>query len=268
MTKVLVFVHGAGKADVHYADDTLAEIALLLGWEPPCVPVYYADIGNVGTSVNVAGVSDTEPPPATPEPPQVTQFKTSFKVMMQEEYDQHNAQKTADGQTVSVESSPLQSLAELATTEINQVAGYLFNPVTFHRIQARMRDGLATAAQMGDTLVIVSHSLGTLVAFDTLAASGAQYPVSTFFTLGSPLAKLRRLGSRAANLGAITPENVRMWQNWYDNSDPISGLLGLMFPQPGYRLHDVFVNNAPHLPDSHDYLNNREVLAAIADAMR
>ncbi len=131
-----------------------------------------------------------------------------------------------------------------------------------------MCDGLEKAAQLGNPLVIASHSLGTVIAFDALRTVGNRYNVSTFFTLGSPLAKLRRLGNRTADLGYIIRTQVQEWQNWYDTTDLVSNPIGPAFPQPGYRLRDVFVNNAPFLPASHDYFGNREVLAAIADALR
>jgi hypothetical protein len=273
MKKVLVFVHGAGKQLSSYADNTLAEIALILGWEPLAVPVYYADICNLGSPVSIAAL-DTEPPPAQPEPPSVTQFKTAFMMQVQSDVNaQAPAQRvlTAEAVTAGAPAAPMlspQFLTELLATEVNEIARYLFEPETYNKIQARMCDGLAQAAQQGDTLVIASHSLGTVVAFDALRAVGDRYHVSTFFTLGCPLAKLRQLGNRNADLGAITHDHVGEWQNWYETTDPISNALGPWFPLPGYRLRDVFVNIAPLLPASHDYFGNREVLNAIAGAMK
>ena len=274
MNKVLVFVHGAGKIMSNYADEPLAQIALLLGAEPPSYPVYYGDLYNIGSAVSATAESGKSAPPD--ESPEVTQFKTAF--MMQVQADA--SAPAVNDKTLSIEAVPPsgamistqsfnpQYLAQLLATEVNQIAHYLYDKDSYAKIQARMTDGLEKAAQLGDTLVVASHSLGTAVAFDALRAAGSQHHVSTLFTLGSPLAKLRRLGLRGAALGGITRQNVQEWQNWYDTSDPVSDGIGPTFPLSGYRIRDVFVDNGPALPESHDYFGNPEVLAALAAAMR
>lgn len=264
MTKVLVFVHGAGKTDPNYAVQPLAAITLLLGAEPPSVPVYYADITQVTFPVGVASFPGAGLSPGAGDSPQVTQFKLAFAMQVQSDLD---ALPPGD-KTIALTALPGQSLAELIATELNEVAGYLFNPITYNKIQSRMYDGLNRATQLGDSLVVVSHSLGTLVAFDALRALGGQYDVSAFFTLGSPLAKLRRIGSRSADLGAINYDHVNSWLNIYDTTDPVANALGPAFPIPGYRLRDVFVDIASAPIPSHDYFPNGEVLAEIAKAMK
>jgi hypothetical protein len=264
MRKVLLFVHGAGKQDSDYAVDPLAAIALLLGSEPPCVPVYYADIANIGSPVGIESISGAALPPTAAEPPEVTQFKIAFARAMQSTL---NAPPSG-ADSVSEAALPGQFLAELLATDVNEIAGYLFNPEIYNKIQARMVAGLNRAAQLGDSIVIASHSLGTVVAFDALRAVGAQYHISTLFTLGSPLAKLRRLGNRSADLGAISYDHVGQWLNLYDTTDPIADALGPAFPSPGYRLRDVFVGIATAPLPAHNYFPNSEVLAEIAKALR
>ncbi len=254
--KVLVLVHGAGKQPSDYAAEPLAEIESLLGWRPLCVPVYYADICEIGERIGVAALS--------PEPQREAQFKRAFVTQVQDDL----GTPRQEGEVVSATSLSPQLLLDLIATEVNQISGYLFNPQIYNRIQARMCEGLERAAEQADSLVVVGHSLGSLVAFDALRAIGSRFNVATFFTLGCPLAKLRRLGLRPADLGEITHRCVREWQNWYGLTDPISNALGAEFPRPGYRLRDVFVFIAPFLPASHDYLRNHEVLAGIADALR
>ncbi len=275
MSKVLVFVHGAGKIMSNYADETLADIALVLGAEPQSYPVYYADICNIGSPVSVSALTVDQPAPPV-ESPEVTQFKTAFMMQVQSDVNTPALNDKAlsiaavppTGPTVSTQSLTPQFLADVLATEVNQIARYLFDPISYSKVQARMTEGLAKAAQLGDTLVVASHSLGTAVAFDALRAVGTQYNISTFFTLGSPLAKLRRLGQRTANLGCITRGHVLEWQNWYDTTDPVSNAISPSFPLAGYRIRDIFVNNAPILPESHNYFGNPEVRAAIADALR
>ncbi len=268
MNKVLVFVHGAGKQPRNYAEGPLAEIALLLSAEPLCVPVYYADICNIGSPVSVGsfGVGEPLPEPVpTPnhESPAMAQFKEDFT----KEVLANTQSQPCEQDNVAAKEFGVPFLVELVATEVNEIARYLFEPATYHKIQVRMCDGLAQAAQQGDELVVVSHSLGTVVAFDALRAMCDDYNISTFFTLGSPLALLRRLGHRPAELNAITAAHVQEWQNWYCTADPISSVLGPSFPQRGYRLRDVYVNVAPTMPAAHDYLCNPEVLAAIAQVV-
>lgn len=264
MNKVLLFVHGAGKYKPDYAVDPLAAVTLLLGAEPPCVPVYYGDIGNVGSLVETTSTPETATSPGAAEPDTVTQFKMAFVQEVQAKF----TALRAGGDSVSTTTVPWQSLAELVATEAEQISGYLFKSELYHKIQARMIDGLNQAAQMGESTVIASHSLGTLVAFDALRTEAENYHVSTFFTLGCSLAKLRRLGVRSAHLGAITYDNVNQWLNVYDTTDLIADPLGPAFPLPGYRLRDVFANIATAPLPSHDYFPNPEVLSEIAKAMR
>ncbi|MGB8646515.1 MAG: hypothetical protein WCF84_14850 [Anaerolineae bacterium] len=263
MAKVIVFVHGAGKQGPNYAVDPLAEVALRLGYEPLAVPVYYADIANVGSPPGVIAFSFGDEPPLVAEPPAVQQFKMQFAMQVQATM---GAQPPMD-QVTTLSISPT-FIGELVATEANEIAGYLFNPDVYNRIQARMCDGLDKAAQQGDTLVIASHSLGTLVAFDALKAVGDRYKISTFMTMGSPLAIIRRLGLRGPELGAITSKNVGEWLNFYNPPDPVSNVVGPYFPIPGYRPRDVYVTVASLPPASHDYLRNAECLQAIADAVK
>jgi hypothetical protein len=264
MSKVLLLVHGAGKTDPDYAIEPLAAITLMLGVEPPCVPVYYADVTTLGSLFGIVSVPDAGTPPTALEPPRMTQFKSAFA--MQVMTDLHATPNKDQGVAVAV--LPGQDIAELIATEVNQIAGYLFNPMVYNQIQSRMYSGLNKAAKLGDSIVVASHSLGTVVAFDGLRALSAHYNVAAFFTLGSPLGILRRLGNRSADLGAITYDHVATWLNFYDTDDPIANALGPDFPMQGYRLRDVFVDVASAPLPAHDYFRNSEVLAEIAKALK
>ncbi len=262
MSKVIVFVHGAGKQGPNYATEPLAEVALRLGYEPLAVPVYYADIANVGSPPDVGAFSVGEQPPVT-DSPAVQQFKTSFAMQVQANM---NAQQQTDKVTALMTVSPA-FIAELIATEVNELSGYLFNSNIYNQMQARMLAGLDTARTLGDEIVIASHSMGTMLAFDALKAVGDHYQVATFMTFGCPLSILRRLGLRGPELGLITTKNVREWLNYYDTTDPVSNVVGPYFPIPGYRPRDIFVDVALLPPASHDYLRNAECLQAIADAV-
>ncbi len=279
MSNVVVFVHGAGKQMSNYYKEPLAAITKILGAEPPAVPVYYADITNIGSPVGIAatpakkssrGKKSTtrrRKPRASsttvPDSPQVTQFKMAFAMQVQADL---NALPPSE-RTTALFSIPGQMIAELLATDLSEIARYLFNSDTFNKIQKRMREGLDQAAKQGDSIVIASHSLGTVVAFDALHAVASEYKIDRFYTLGSPLAKLRRLGLRAPDLGTI-PQCVNEWLNLYDTTDAVANALGPAFPLPGYRLRDIFVDVAQAPIPSHDYFGNPETLKEIASALQ
>lgn len=258
----MVFVHGAGKTGRDYYVEPLAAVTRVLGFQPPHVSVYYADISNKNWAVGSSEVMAAGRSPLVPETPRMTEFKAAFS----QEAQRRPVDPTPAGQ-LSANALPGQDVARLIADEANQIAGYLFNPLIYNHIQFRIYDGLNNAAQIGDSIVVASHSLGTVVAFDALRALGARYNVSTLITLGSPLAILRQLGTRSSDLEEISYDHVGTWLNFYDTSDPVARALGPVFPLPGYRLRDVFVDVASAAIPSHDYFRNSEVLGEIAKAL-
>jgi hypothetical protein len=259
MSKVIVFVHGAGKFKKNWYKEPLAALTTLLGAEPLAVNVWYSDIAAVGATMAVAARGKKR---RTLDSNEVNNFKAAFAMLTQSDfnslpqYERHNIAFTM----------PAQFLAEIIASDLTQVAGYLFDSKTYNAIQTRMRDGLTLALGMGDELVIASHSLGSVVAFDCLKETARNSNIASFFTLGSPLSKLRRLNLRTADLGAI-PGNVGEWLNLYDTTDPIANALGPVFPSRPFRLRDVFVDVETDPIRSHDYFHNEETLTELASAL-
>jgi hypothetical protein len=150
----------------------------------------------------------------------------------------------------------------------NDSADYFFDAGARAEIQARLIEKLDEAKRQAHTIVIASHSLGTVVCFDVLKQYADRYKISVWFTTGSPLAKLRRIGKYDDDLGTLTTQNVAWWYNVYDTTDWVADPLGPAFPKPGYRLHDIFVNVGCDPVASHDYFNNRETVQMLANALR
>ncbi len=254
MSKVIVFVHGAGSAKKEFYKETLAGLTELLGAKPNAVGVWYADLLNDGETKGKKG--------ASLDGSEVENFKAAFSMLVHGDFnslphhERHNAAFIM----------PAQFLAEMIAMDLQQFADYLFASKTYNAIQTRMRDGLNKAIAMGDELVIAGHSLGSVVAFDCLRETAGNCNISTFFTLGSPLSKLRRLNIRTNDLGAI-PGNLGEWLNLYDTTDPIANALGPMFPSRSFRLRDVFVDVETDPIRSHDYFHNEQTLAELAAAM-
>ena len=148
---------------------------------------------------------------------------------------------------------------------IQDVCLYLFNDQFAQKIRQELIDGLNDAQQY-DEIVLVSHSLGTVVAFDVLNAWTASKPkISCWFTLGCPLTKVLRL--RAGTPNRLNNANVAEWYNVYDTTDIIASPLGPTFTKPGYNIHDIFVDVGTDPISSHDYFDNVATLKLIADAV-
>lgn len=253
MSKVLVFVHGAGNHPKNYYQATLAGLTELLGAEPEAVGVWYSDLLDEQHSAKRKKDLDGD---------EIANFKAAFSMLVYSDFaalpnhDRHNAAFIM----------PAQFLAELIAADLAHVAEYLFSSKTFNAIQTRMRDGLNKALGMGDEIVIAGQSLGSVVAFDCLRETAANSNVSTLLTIGSPLSKLRRLSIRTHDLGAM-PGNIGEWLNLYDTTDPMANALGPVFPSRPFRVRDVFVDVDSDPIRTHDYFHNEETLAELAAAM-
>jgi hypothetical protein len=93
-------------------------------------------------------------------------------------------------------------------------------------LRARLLTDLAGAQADAERIVIVSHSMGTMVAYDVLRNCAECRPVDTLITLGSPLG-LREMQDE---LIAVDAEDVDFpaarlnhWINVYDPLDPVCG---------------------------------------------
>lgn len=143
---------------------------------------------------------------------------------------------------------------------------YLTNPTLRDQVKSQLRRQLDQAMQY-DEIVLVSHSLGTVVAFDLLAECADAYAkISYWFTLGCPLVKIQRLGYPTF-LGKISPAAIRNWLNIYDTTDIVANAIGPVFSGPYYPLHDIFIDVGKDPLGSHDYLRNSETLDMIASTL-
>jgi pimeloyl-ACP methyl ester carboxylesterase len=94
------------------------------------------------------------------------------------------------------------------------------------RIQQRLRDALDWSAQHADRTVVVAHSLGSVIAFDTLHGWESTAPpgkVALLTTMGSPLGKLIFVGRGGRPTGR--PSLVGTWRNFHSPNDVISSAL-------------------------------------------
>jgi lecithin:cholesterol acyltransferase len=87
-------------------------------------------------------------------------------------------------------------------------------------IRKRLKEALRTAHARGGQIMLIAHSMGSIVAYDVLRAAGRTLPglrISHFVTLGSPLglSKVREIVSAPLRV----PECVARWSNFADPRD-------------------------------------------------
>ncbi|MFD0634863.1 alpha/beta fold hydrolase [Catenulispora yoronensis] len=123
---------------------------------------------------------------------------------------------------------PLRKGAQWATPhlmvfQLAQVARYLARSepdqdgVTLDaRIRARVTEALGDGPA-----IVVAHSLGSVVAFETLAEYAGL--VDLFVTIGSPLAMRTVVLPRLRPRPPRTPATVRRWLNFWDRDDIFTG---------------------------------------------
>jgi hypothetical protein len=94
-------------------------------------------------------------------------------------------------------------------------------------LRDRLVKDLRAASEVAEQVVIVSHSMGTMIAYDVLRNVAACPQVDTLFTLGSPLGitevqdELRAVDVKDVDFPAA---KLLRWVNVYDPLDPICGV--------------------------------------------
>ena len=107
---------------------------------------------------------------------------------------------------------------------VGPIVRYEFlSPSERGRIQQRLRDALDWSAQNADRTFVIAHSLGSVIAFDTLHAWDRPAKVALLATMGSPLGKKIFV----SHLGRPTrrPANADTWLNFHSPADPIASAL-------------------------------------------
>ncbi len=143
-----------------------------------------------------------------------------------------------------------------------QANAYLANETIRREAQARV-----VAAITPETQVVLAHSLGTVVAYETLR-SHPELPVTDFVTIGCPLGRplVHDAMDRAPDgTLACWPGSVRTWTNIADADDPAAAM-SLVGRFDG-TVTEFAVDNGHRVHDPEPYLNNRWTGAAIAQGL-
>jgi hypothetical protein len=147
---------------------------------------------------------------------------------------------------------------------LDQVRSYFTQPDMRVAIQERVE-----AAVEPDTRVIVGHSLGSVIAYEALAAH-PEWPVTTLVTLGSPLGTRRlvfdRLVPAPRDERGQWPGSISAWTNVSDAGDAVA-IVKRLAPLFGDRIVDISVHNGAKAHDVRPYLTAAETGRAIAAAL-
>lgn len=111
-----------------------------------------------------------------------------------------------------------------------------------------------------DKIMLVSHSMGSIIAFDVLSFKTQHIPVDTFITAGSPLglpvviSKIAAEQKRNASGNHIMTTPPSVLQNWYNFSEILDKVA------LNYRLDDDFSENSHGImPIDYLVINNYEI---------
>jgi hypothetical protein len=156
--------------------------------------------------------------------------------------------------------------AKLVALVTADVAKYLTNPT----ISQNVNDGVLKAFKPGQEAVVVSHSLGTVVAYNVLMSRPTMFPdisVPLFVTLGSPLA----VTAIKTRLQPHTfPKPVKKWFNAMDPDDvvPLYPLTPNHFNTGGViENHDTVDNWTDNQHSIAGYLDDAKVARRIYEAI-
>lgn len=148
---------------------------------------------------------------------------------------------------------------------LRQVRDYLHSPATRAAARQRVVDVVSD-----DTRVVVAHSLGSVVAYESLCAH-PEWRIEAFVTLGSPLGIANLIFDQLDPLpeppGTAPrghwPGQVSVWTNIADAADAVA-LVKDLRPAFGPNLKGWLIDNGAHAHAIEPYLTARETGAAIA----
>ncbi len=151
----------------------------------------------------------------------------------------------------------------IATPQFIQARNY----VRDSRIRAQVLARILREVPQSGRLVIVAHSLGSVIAADLLRRLPAQVQVTGMVTIGSPLA------SGAFEVEALRdalkepPTNLQWWVNFWNQLDPVAGYRGVSSVFPW--MIDFPVSSGLHtrVHAATDYFADAQVVEAIGYAL-
>jgi hypothetical protein len=178
----------------------------------------------------------------------------------------------------------LDKIRKQIITSVSDVMVYK-SEVWSTEIQKMVLDKIDPYVGSGDSVSIVAHSLGSVVAFDTLHDNAESYPKwveagfkpTNLFTMGSPIALFtldldRQIDKHAhdeddgTHFDLVQGDGV--WYNFLDAQDLIAYPLEILFKDK-FTLEDIVVQTGTNPRKAHDgYWDNDEVTDFIAGRLK
>ncbi|MEV4511776.1 alpha/beta hydrolase [Dactylosporangium sp. NPDC049525] len=156
--------------------------------------------------------------------------------------------------------------------DLAQVARYLARgepDAAGATLDQRVRARLRTHLEQGPA-VVIGHSLGSIVAWETLHESAVDLPL--FVTIGSPLGMRSAVLPRLRPQPLWTPEPVKRWLNFWDRDDILTGrpLLEEEFGRNSGRVRPVSArvdSDGLWVHPATNYLSQGDVAGPVAEAL-
>ena len=157
--------------------------------------------------------------------------------------------------------------------KLKDLSKYYQDETVRNTLRSRLRDKILE--NRDNRIMLLAHSMGTIIAYDVLRDMGKHYPrlvIDHFVTLGSPLGLPHVKYKIAQESNYVrTPSIVKRWSNFADKRDPVAldvHLAGDYAPNSdGVRVKDDLIANdwGGLYHHSFGYLRAPEVSKAIRD---
>ena len=243
MSQVVVTIHGTGRTAQDFEVPQMQALAAHLGTVPQHRPVWWGDLIDAGACVSHNG---------------------EWLIARL-----HALAQRFIGRPALYTTRLVGHLANGLHGWIDGVAGVVAYFVSARQrevIRERLRAVLAELSRHNHEIILISESLGCLIAFDVLRTGAQHYNIAAWFTLGCPLWLLVRTGQRRADLGAINRQTVGQWFNLYAPRDLVAAPMAPVFP--AYPIRDERIDGAHGRLHAHRYWQHPRVAALIARVLR
>lgn len=154
--------------------------------------------------------------------------------------------------------------ASVALPQFQQARKYLTDPQVRAQVLKRILEALPVAGR----IVIVGHSLGSVIAADLLRRLPVSIEVAGMITIGSPLANASFEVDTLRDSLKEPPANLGWWVSFWNVFDPVAAHRGVSSAFPW--MIDFRIKTGKILRQAHaavDYLGDDSVVAAIGFAL-
>lgn len=257
-TPILLFLHGVGEGD---PDDNW-RAAL----EPTLTGLGYPDLSGVTVvapkyAKGLNGVDDNESPPKLRVRPlrgdNGRKHRRAFERRRASMEIRLGHDHPGDGWPAVAHAAPL------VTGRIEQANNYIKKP----EIRAWVLNRIINKLPPDGRLVIVGHSLGSVIAADLVRRLPAELEVVGMVTIGSPLAHETLHVEPLRELLADPPANLGWWVNIRSTADPVSTGRGVSNVLPWVLDHVIRAPNPMSTHLAATYLRSDAVATAVGFAL-